>query len=347
MIGFGGWEMPVFYSSIVQEHLAVRQRAGVFDISHMGELIVEGPAGGAWLNAQLTNNVQKLAVGEGQYTLLLNERGGVIDDLIVYRTAPEGYLLIVNAATIEQDVAHLEQRMRLSTQSGVQFHDTSDAYGAVAVQGPRAAELFRPIGELPGRNQIRRFEWAGTTLWIARTGYTGEDGFEAFVPAHASAELWREFLALGEKYGALPCGLGARDTLRLEACLPLNGADLSPQRTPLAAGLRAFVDFTKGEFHGRGALEGELARGLTERLVAIKMTGKSPPPRAHYPLFAGAQAVGELTSGGLSPCLQVGIGLGYVAIERAKAGQSLEVDVRGRRFAATVEKKPLYRRPPC
>jgi aminomethyltransferase len=343
MIGFGGWEMPVFYSGIVNEHLAVRHRVGVFDISHMGQLTVEGPGSAGWLDAQLTNNLRKLGIGDGQYSLMLNERGGVIDDLIVYRTGQDRYLLVVNAALIDQDFAHLRQRLSLAPYPGVELRNESDSYAAVAVQGPRAAELFSPIGDLPARNQTRQTEIGGAPVWIARTGYTGEDGFEAFFPAATAAGIWREFLSLGQPYGILPCGLGARDTLRLEAGLPLNGADLSPERTPLAAGLRAFVDLAKNEFQGRAALLAELEHGLTERLTAIKVTSKAPPPRAHYPLLAGGRPVGELTSGSLSPSLQTGIGLGYLPVEFAKPGQALEIEIRGKRFPATVERKPLYK----
>ena len=344
MIGFGGWEMPVFYGSIMNEHLVVRRRVGVFDISHMGQVTVEGPGSTEWLDAQLTNNLHRLGIGDGQYSLMLNERGGVIDDLIVYRTGPDRYLLVVNAALIEHDFGHLRERLALGPQpGGVALRNESDSYGAVAVQGPRAAELFRGIGDLPARNKIRQIEIGGTPVLIARTGYTGEDGFEAFFPAAAAIELWRRFLSLGEPYGILPCGLGARDTLRLEAGFPLNGADLSPERTPLAAGLRAFVDLAKGEFHGRAALLAELERGPAERLVAIKVAPKTPPPRAHYPLLAEGHPVGELTSGGLSPSLQTGIGLGYLPVAFAKPGQVLEIEIREKRFPATVERKPLYK----
>jgi aminomethyltransferase len=344
MIGFGGWEMPVFYSGIVNEHLAVRQRVGVFDISHMGQLTVQGPGSAEWLDAQLSNNLHKLGTGDGQYSLMLNEHGGVIDDLIVYRTGQDRYFLVVNAALIDDDFTHLRQRLSLVPHPGVDLRDESALYAAVAVQGPRAVELFSPIGDLPARNQIRQIEVGGTPVWIARTGYTGEDGFEAFFPAAAAVGLWRQFLSLGQPYGILPCGLGARDTLRLEAGLPLNGADLSPERTPLAAGLRAFVDLAKNEFQGRAALLAELEHGLTERLAAIKVTAKAPPPRPHYSLLAGGRPIGELTSGGLSPSLQTGIGLGYLPVEFAKPGQMLEIEIRGKRFPATVERKPLYKR---
>ncbi|HEY0792326.1 MAG TPA: glycine cleavage system aminomethyltransferase GcvT [Chthoniobacterales bacterium] len=341
VIGFGGWDMPVFYSGIAHEHLAVRSRVGIFDISHMGELVVEGPRATAWLNAQLANNVEKLVVGEGQYTFLLNEKGGVLDDLIIYRVAAQSYLLVVNAALIEAD----DQALREALVPGVELRNESDQYAAVAVQGPRSVELFATWGVLPARNRMAQRPLFGTSVWVARTGYTGEDGFEAFFPAEQGVKVWRELLAAGAPLGLIPCGLGARDTLRLEACYPLNGADLSPARSPLAAGLKAFVDLNKGEFRGRDALLAELAAGIQERLVAVRLTDKAPPPRAHYALHAASNKVGELTSGTLSPSLNAGIGLGYVQAPWAKPGQPLELEIRGRRFPATVEKKPLYKRP--
>jgi aminomethyltransferase len=252
-------------------------------------------------------------------------------------------LLVVNAALIDHDFAHLHQRLARAPHTGVKLRNESALYAAVAVQGPKAAELVRPISDLPARNRIRGIEIGGTPVWIARTGYTGEDGFEAFFPAATAVRLWQEFLSLGQPYGILPCGLGARDTLRLEAGFPLNGADLSPERTPLAAGLRAFVDLAKNEFPGRAALLAELERGLMERLVAIKVAPKAPPPRAHYAVLVEGRPVGELTSGSLSPSLQTGIGLGYLPVEFAKPGQMLEIEIRGKRFPATVERKPLYK----
>ena len=340
MIGFGGWNMPVFYSSILDEHRAVRERVGIFDISHMGQIEVSGPAATHWLNTVLTNNVERLDITHGQYTLLLNERGGVIDDLIIYRRRDNDYFLVVNAAKTEDDFAWMQSRL-----SGeVSLSNRSALFAALAIQGPRAPDLLLQFGDLPTRNQMKELRILGTPALAARTGYTGEDGFELFYPAAAAGMIWNQLLELGEGLGAKPCGLGARDTLRMEVCYPLNGADLSPDRTPLEAGLGLFVDLQKAAFIGRDALLSQKESGLRQRLVALKADGKSPPPRAHYEVFAGEKKVGELTSGTLSPSLGIGIGLGYLDVSFAQPGQKVEIDVRGRRFPATVEKKPLYKK---
>jgi aminomethyltransferase len=340
MIGFGGWNMPVFYSSILEEHQAVRQRVGIFDISHMGQIRVSGPSAERWLNTVLTNNLQRLQMSDGQYTLLLNEQGGVIDDLIAYCRGSDDYFLVVNAAKIEEDFDWMQTRLT----SGVVVSDLSNDFAALAVQGPGSGELLRQFGDLPMRNQIREFRIQGIPILLARTGYTGEDGFELFFSAAPAAVIWTHLLEIGASLGVKPCGLGARDTLRMEVCYPLNGADLSPTRTPLEAGLGFFVDLEKPEFVGRSSLIAQKEAGLRQRLVALKSDGKSPPPRAHYGVFAGEAQVGELTSGTQSPSLGVGIGLGYVDVPFSKPGQKIEIDVRGRRFAATVEKKPLYKK---
>jgi aminomethyltransferase len=340
MIGFGGWNMPVYYVGILAEHQAVRNRVGIFDISHMGQIEVSGPSSAKWLNTLLTNNLEKLSVGEGQYTLLLNQRGGVIDDLIIYRRTEAGYLMVVNAAKIDEDYAWLQSH----SIPDIELINQSAQYAAVAVQGPWSVELFKPIGQLPPRNHLDEFRIAGTNLLVARTGYTGEDGFEVFYPTAAAAVVWERFLELGKPLGIQPCGLGARDTLRLEVCYPLNGADLSELRTPLEAGLGFFVDLEKARFIGREVLLSQKKAGPEQRLVALKVHDKSPPVRAHYGMFAAERRVGELTSGTLSPSLGVGIGLGYVEAAFARPGQEIEIDIRGRRFPATVEKKPLYKK---
>jgi aminomethyltransferase len=341
LVPFGGWEMPVYYSGIVNEHQAVRNGVGIFDISHMGEIKVFGQAAEEWLNGLLTNDLSKLEVGEGQYTLMLNDQGGVIDDLIVYRLEQNHYFLVVNAAKIEEDFLWLSGHRT----GEVRLLNRSDHFAAVAVQGPKSPELFLPIGELPDRNRIQAYRLGAVQVLIARTGYTGEDGFEAFFPADSASAIWNHFLGLGKALQLLPCGLGARDTLRLEACYPLNGADLSPKRTPIEAGLGFFVDLGKNRFVGRELLLKQKTEGVKERLCAIRLAPKSAPPRAHYPVYVENQQVGELTSGSQSPTLGIGIGLTYLKIAYAKPGQQLEVEVRGRRFPATVEKKPLYKRP--
>jgi aminomethyltransferase len=346
IVEFGGWSMPVFYSSILEEHQAVRTRAGLFDISHMGEFFVEGEDAAAWLNGLLTNDLSRLAVGEGQYTFLLNEAGGVIDDLIVYRVEAEAFLLVVNAAKIEEDLAWLAGRLPMT---GVSFRDASDALGGVALQGPASAAILPRALDLkialPERNRIVAVDWRGHSLWIARTGYTGEDGFEIFFPNAAADLLWDTLLERGGEAGLKPAGLGCRDTLRLESCYPLNGQDLSPEKTPLEAGLGFFVALDKAaDFPGKEILRQQKADGLPTRLVALKPLEKSAPPRSHYRVLSGETAVGEVTSGTLSPTLGHGIALAYVGAAHAKTGTRLDLEVRGQRVPVEVVAKPFYKR---
>jgi aminomethyltransferase len=343
LVDFGGWSMPVQYSSILDEHHAVRTGLGVFDISHMGQFFAEGPGATAWLQRLLANNVERLEVGECQYTFLLTEKGGVIDDLIVYRLAEERYLLVVNAAKIDEDFAW----MQAHPGEGVVFENASDSYAGLAVQGPKSVQLFDAFFDgkysRPARNGILRIEIDGAEYYIARTGYTGEDGFEVFCDADRAVKSWQDILARGEQFGIKPCGLGARDTLRLEMCYPLNGSDLSPDTTPLEAGLAFFVDLLKAEFIGRDALLAQKEAGIARRLVPFKMKGASPPPRAHYGVYKNGEKIGETSSGSLSPTLKIGIGMAYIPTEFARIGEEIEIDIRGKRFPATIEKKPLHR----
>jgi aminomethyltransferase len=336
-INFGGWEMPVQFTSIIDEHQTVRTSCGVFDISHMGEVFVSGPRAFAWLQRLLANDLAKCPVGGGQYTFLLNERGGVIDDLIVYRITDDNFLLLVNAAKITEDTAWLRQHI----EADVIIDDRSDTMSALAVQGPDAPRIFREIFqcEMPARNTTTVMEKCRGAVIAAGTGYTGETGFELFFANNIASDVWHAILQAGAK----PCGLGARDTLRLEMCYPLNGSDLSPDRTPLEAGLGMFVALDKANFLGRDALLAQKAAGLPAKLVALRMTEKSPPPRAHYPVLVDGRPVGETTSGALSPSLGEGIALAYLPPDLAKPGQAVQIDIRGRPFAAVVEKKPFYR----
>jgi aminomethyltransferase len=340
LVPFAGWNMPVQYTSILDEHAAVRERCGIFDISHMGQFLTGGPQAAAWLDRMLANRVAKLAPGEGQYTFLLNERGGVIDDLIVYRCGEESWFMVVNAAKIEEDFFWLLRHLP----EGLELRNESDLWAGMAVQGPLAPQVFAkalPAAALPPRNGIARFATDdGGEAIVCRTGYTGEDGFEFFAPAARGAAWFRRFL----EAGAQPCGLGARDSLRLEMCYPLNGSDLSPGRTPLEAGLGFFVDLDKGDFIGRDALLRQREQGLRERLAALQYSDKGAPPRAHYEVFSpDGDRLGELTSGVLSPSLRTGIGLAYLPADWAKPGSQVLIDVRGRRFPATVVKKPFYK----
>ena len=355
MVPFAGWLMPVQYTSIVEEHQAVRHNVGVFDISHMGQFIVavtrssqkiggEGAAA-TWLNRMLTNNVDKLDVGMGQYTFLLNDRGGIIDDLIVYRIDEQKYLLVVNAARADEDFAWLQNHLR----EDISLTSRSADFGAVAIQGPRTDELFHALFgkdiELPARNHIVDVSFNATNVSVARTGYTGEDGIEVFFLAKDAVKFLTAVLERGKPLGIKPCGLGARDTLRLEMCYPLNGSDLSPERNPIEAGLGFFVDLAKPDFVGRDALLKTKESGPREKLVPFRMKEKGPPPRPHYAVFRTGGRIGEVTSGTLSPSLNWGIGMAYVSSAHAKIGTEIDIEIRAQKFPATVEKKPLYRKP--
>jgi len=338
LVPFAGWYMPVQYTSILNEHAAVREKAGIFDISHMGQFIVSGPGATAWLNRMFTNNIEKLAPGQGQYTLMLNERGGVIDDLIAYRTGENDYFIVVNASMIDEDYAW----MIANQPEDAAIRNESGLWAGLAIQGPLASQIFATVlpGEtLPPRNGI--LTTANGDI-VCRTGYTGEDGFEFFCPAAEAADWWQRFMDAG----AAPCGLGARDTLRLEMAYPLNGNDLSPDRTPIEAGLGFFVDLEK-EFIGRDILAAQKANGPEYKLTALQYLEKGAPPRAHYPVTtADGTVIGELASGALSPSLMIGIGLAYLPAEYTKLGTLLNVDVRGRLCPAKVVKKPFYKAKP-
>lgn len=339
MVPFSGWNMPVQYTGILDEHKAVREACGVFDISHMGQFIVKGADAAVWLNSMLTNDINKLDIGQGQYSIMLNDQAGVIDDLILYRTEPETFFVVVNASMIDEDFAWLSAHKP----AGVLLEDHSDEYVGLAVQGPKCGEVFSkviPGVELPPRNGISQLTVNGKDIIICRTGYTGEDGFEFFCSA-ADGVCWLEaYLAAGAK----PCGLGARDSLRLEMCYPLNGSDLSPDKTPLEAGLGFFCALDTN-FTGVEILRDQKTNGLQQRLVALEYTDKGAPPRAHYTVhLPDGQAIGELTSGVLSPSLMKGIAMGYLPVAHAKVGTQVEIDVRGKKFPAVVVKKPFYKK---
>ena len=339
MMAFGGWEMPVQYSSIVAEHMAVREQVGLFDISHMGEVLVAGPNAESVLNHLLTNDVGQLAFGQAQYTLMCNERGGVIDDLIVYRIEPSVYLLVINAANIERDFAWMNSHANAS----IVLENESDRTAALALQGPNAAKVLEVAATI-GHFHVARLNVVGKRCWVARTGYTGEDGFEIFCDASDGTELWTQLLKRGEPHGIKPCGLGARDTLRLEMCYPLHGNDMTEDTTPLEAGLGRYVSFEKGDFIGRAVLADKQERGVERKLVAFKMEDKSPPPRPHYPIVVEGREVGKVTSGTQSPSLGMGIGMGYVESAASEVGTKIGIEVRGKLFPAVIENKPLLKK---
>jgi aminomethyltransferase len=358
LIDFGGWEMPVQYTSITDEHLAVRNAAGIFDISHMGEVTVSGAAAVEFLNHLLTNDIRKLAPGEGQYTLMCNERGGVIDDLYAYRLCEDVYFLVINASRIEADVAWMDkQAAQFPRRNDLRLTDASHNYAAVAVQGPRVKEFINDC--IPGastsamrvshvtdlkKNQIGGFRFENGSVLVSRTGYTGEDGFEIVGSDQAIQRVWEKILGIGASFGIKPCGLGARDTLRTEVCYPLYGHELDENTTPIEAGVGFFVSLDKGEFVGREVLASQKANGTSKKLVAFKMTDKSAPPRPHYLIWVGDKKLGEVTSGTQSPSLGIGVGMGYMLPGFAKAETRIEIEIRGKRAAALVVQKPIYKR---
>ena len=328
MVPFAGWEMPVQYAGVIEEHRAVRTDAGAFDVSHMGEFEVEGPRARDLLQSALSNDVDRIEPGEAQYTLLTNEDGGIVDDLIVYRLDTCSYLLVVNAGNRDIDFAWLKAREI----AGSDVRDVSDEYALIAVQGPRA---IARLGLLPAKP----FTFAEATIdgcevMVNRTGYTGEDGCELMCMTEDAVALWDAVLARG----VVPCGLGARDTLRLEVCYPLHGNDIGPDTDAISAGLGWACALDK-EFEGVEALRRVKEDGPERRLVAFVMEDKAIP-RHGMPVAGG----GEVTSGTHSPMLEVGIGMAYVPVAQAKAGTELTIDVRGKPRAARVVKKPIYKR---
>jgi aminomethyltransferase len=328
LVPFAGWEMPVQYEGVIPEHRAVRTDCGVFDVSHMGELEVEGPRATELLQATLSNDLDKIGPGEAQYTLLTNERGGIIDDVIAYRLGDFRYLLIVNASNRETDFGWLKEREI----PGSDVRDVSDEYALLAVQGPRAIER---LGLAPEKVfTFAEGEIDGITCMINRTGYTGEDGCELLTMAEDGAALWDRVL----ERGAVPCGLGARDSLRLEVCYPLHGNDITPDTDAISSGLGWCCNLDK-EFSGAQELREIKALGPTRKLVPFVMEEKAVP-RQGMPIEGG----GEVTSGTHSPMLDRGIGLGYVPAEAASPDTELTIDVRGKTRRARVVKKPIYKR---
>jgi aminomethyltransferase len=328
IVPFAGWEMPVQYAGVIAEHKAVRTDAGVFDVSHMGELEVEGPRAPEFLQSMLSNDLAKLEPGDAQYTLLTNESGGVIDDLIVYRLDQHRYLLVVNASNREPVFEWLkEHEVR-----GSDVRDVSDDYALLAVQGPHALERL-------GLPKAKAFTWAmgeldGVEVMVNRTGYTGEEGVELGCMDEDAPRLWDAVLARG----VTPCGLGARDTLRLEVCYPLHGNDIGPQWDAISSGLGWVCALDTG-FTGSDVLREIKERGSERKLVAFRMTERAIP-RQGMPIEGG----GEVTSGSMSPMLDVGIGLGYVPAGSSALGTELEIDVRGKTRRAEVVSKPIYKR---
>jgi aminomethyltransferase len=328
MVPFAGWEMPVQYEGVIAEHRVVRSDAGVFDVSHMGELEVEGPTARELLQATLSNDVEKLSPGEAQYTLVTNDEGGIVDDVILYRLDEHRYLVVANASNTDAVHGWLKEREL----RGSDVRDVSDEYALLAVQGPRALERL-------GLEPAKAFTWSmgevdGVEVMINRTGYTGEEGVELACMADDAVSLWDAILARG----VVPCGLGARDTLRLEVCFPLHGNDIGPQWDAISSGL-GWACALDTDFTGADSLRAVKERGPEQKLVPFVMTEKAIPRQGMA--VAGG---GEVTSGTMSPMLDVGIGLAYVPAAHAKAGTEIAIDVRGKERRGEIRKKPLYRK---
>jgi len=352
LVEFGGWEMPVLYTSIVKEHHAVRNAAGLFDISHMGEFLFEGPDAKKFLNKLLTNDLSRLEPGQGQYSLLCQDNGGVIDDLYAYRLGETRYLLVVNASRIEVDWMWIRaQRKTLYKSLELDITDASGDHAAMALQGPKSAQilegLFPKSVELE-KNRITELKFGGAQIWISRTGYTGEDGFELITTNDQAVALWRKLITLGQALGLVPAGLGARDTLRTEAGYSLYGHELTSDTTPIEAGLGWAVADHKIGFTGKETLAAQKQDGVSRKCIGFKMSSKSAPPREQYLIFASGETgreIGEVTSGTQSPSLGCGIGLGYVETVYAKSGTPIEIEIRKQRFPAEVVRRPIFRKP--
>jgi glycine cleavage system T protein (aminomethyltransferase) len=335
IVPFAGWEMPVTYEGIREEHAAVRTHAGMFDVSHMGEVEVEGPGALAFLQRVLSNDVAAIGVGGAQYSCLCNEQGGVLDDLFTYRLGGDRYLIVTNSANHEADLAWLGRWSRVFD---VAVRDVADRYAMLAVQGPHARGIVAPtLGlDLPPRMHLATARIGNRPALVCGTGYTGEDGVELLIDPEVAPPIWAELLDAG----IVPCGLGARDTLRLEVCFHLHGNDLSPQRNPIEAGL-GWCCKEQTDFIGAEAVAAVRRDGAAEKLAPFEIEGAGIP-RQGNPVLADGEPVGVVTSGTFSPSLEVGIGMAYVRADLAEPGTAVEIDVRGKHRPARIASKPLY-----
>lgn len=341
-VEFGGWEMPVQYTGIIDEHNAVRERAGLFDVSHMGEVEIRGPRALEAVQHLTVNDASRLGDGQAQYSLLCLPSGGVVDDVMVHRLSAERFMICVNASNIQKDFEWMRDNA-----GAAEVIDRSDEFALLALQGPRATSTLATLTRLP-LDRIPRFafaegEIAGRTALAAHTGYTGEDGWELYCGPEAAAALWDAILAAGDGDGIVPTGLGARDTLRLESALPLYGHELDETTTPLEARLGWVVRLAKGEFIGRASLVRQKERGIGRQLIGFGITGRGIA-RQNHRILHSSEEVGIVTSGTMSPTLGKAIGLGYVAPKYAGVGNNLDIDVRGRQVAADVVRLPFYKR---
>ncbi|MGE3177925.1 MAG: glycine cleavage system aminomethyltransferase GcvT [Vicinamibacterales bacterium] len=345
MVPFGGWDMPVEYSGITAEHLAVRERAGLFDVSHMGQIEIAGDNALEAVQRISCNDASKLAVGQAQYSGLLTPQGTFVDDLLVYRLATKHFLLVVNASHIAKDYAHIAEH--IAGCGDAVAIDSSSRYALIAVQGPRAIEVLQPLTGVDLASM--KYYWfangevANVRATVSRTGYTGEDGFEIFVPPQSADRVWLALLEAGAPVGLVPCGLGARDTLRLEAGMRLHGNDIDESTTVIEADLGWIVGWKKAEFIGADVLRSQKANGVGRKLVGFEMIDRGIARQGH-PVFVGDAQVGQVTSGTQTPYLKKAIGLAYLALPFTAAGTEFDVDIRGRRTRARVVPLPFYKR---
>lgn len=346
LVEFGGWEMPVEYAGISDEHLAVRTRAGLFDVSHMGELELAGADALATIQWLTSNDASRLSVGQAQYSALTTPEGTFVDDILVYRLADQHYMLVVNAANIMKDSAWITSQAERRG-GDVAVVNASSRYALIALQGPAAADVLQPLTGVD-LSEIKYYwfatgEVAGIRATISRTGYTGEDGFELFVPPAMAERAWQALLEAGREAGVVPCGLGARDTLRLEAAMRLCGTDMDDQTTVLEAGLGWIVGWKKDDFVGAEVLRRQKAEGVTRKLAAFEMAERAIA-RHGYPVMRGDDRVGVVTSGTFTPFLKKAIGLAMVPADMTEIGTRFDVEIRGRRAAASVVPEPFYKR---
>jgi aminomethyltransferase len=346
VIEFGGWLMPVQYSGILEEHRAVRTAAGLFDVSHMGEVAVSGPEADAFINCLVTNDISPLHINQAMYSPMCYPDGTVVDDLLIYRLGEQEYLLVINAGNIEKDLAWIQQQ---ADGFQLELKNLSAVMAQLALQGPKAAHILQTL--VSSDLQTLKYYWFwqgmnihGISCLISRTGYTGEDGFELYCPAEAAPALWQILLQAGAEYGLIPVGLGARDTLRFESALPLYGHELSDQITPLEAGLDMFVKLTKAGFTGSEALAAQKQTGITRKIVGLEMTGRGIA-RAGYTCVAGGKTIGTVTSGSFAPTIGKNLALALLDIDYIQPGIAIGVEIRGGVVDAVVVKKPFYRRP--
>lgn len=345
IVEFGGWSLPVQYSGIKEEHQAVRTKAGLFDVSHMGEVEVSGSDGLAFVQKLVTNDVSKLAVNQILYTPMCYTDGGTVDDLLVYKRSENSYLLVINAANIEKDWNWMQDNAK---GFDVSLSNVSDATAQLAIQGPLAEEILAKLTEAPIADL--KYYWflpeaavAGKTVLISRTGYTGEDGFEIYCSPADAVFLWETIMETGKPFGILPAGLGCRDTLRFEACFPLYGHELSAQISPLEAGIGFFVKLDKGDFNGSAVLAEQKAAGVQRRVVGFEMIDRGVA-RAEYPVMVDGQQVGSVTTGSYAPSLDKNLGLAIIQAGFAKVGQKIDIEIRGKQVAAQIISKPFYKR---